>query len=109
LLKGIDFEKADSKGLKTLALCWVYRKRTFSVSGAFRKALTDLITDMHNSNKKSLQVTLTCEVLKEEQFFLLGFSKGEDIELEKDCWLAILSQRQIDSLNEHLVEYKKYF
>jgi len=42
LLKGIDFERADSKGLKTLALCWVYRKRAFSVSGRFRKALTGL-------------------------------------------------------------------
>ena len=27
LLKSIDLEYADSKGLKTLALCWVYRKR----------------------------------------------------------------------------------
>jgi len=51
LLKGIDFEKADSKGLKTLALCWTFRKRAFSVSGSFRKALTDLIRDMHNSNR----------------------------------------------------------
>ena len=29
LLKGIDFESADSKGLKTLALCWVYPKKSF--------------------------------------------------------------------------------
>jgi hypothetical protein len=27
LLKGIDLEDADSKGLKTLTLCWAYRKR----------------------------------------------------------------------------------
>lgn len=38
LLKSIDLERADSKGLKTLALCWVNRKRAFSVSGQFRKA-----------------------------------------------------------------------
>jgi hypothetical protein len=36
LLKGIDVLKADLKGLKTLALCWLYRKRAFSVSGNFR-------------------------------------------------------------------------
>jgi hypothetical protein len=58
LLKGIDIEKADSKGLKTLALCWVFRKRAFSVSVQFRKALSDLITYLHNSNKKALQTTL---------------------------------------------------
>jgi hypothetical protein len=54
LLKGIDFKNADSKSLKTLALCWVFRKRAFSVSGQFRKALTDLIKYMHNSNLKML-------------------------------------------------------
>jgi len=43
LLKGIDVLKSDSKGLKTLALCWIYRKRAFSVSGSFRQALTDLV------------------------------------------------------------------
>jgi len=32
LLKNIDVENADSKALKTLALCWAYRKRAFSVS-----------------------------------------------------------------------------
>ena len=69
LLKGIDFENADSKGLKTLALCWVYRKRAFSVSGRFCKALTDLITDLHNSNKALVQITLDGEKLIEEKFF----------------------------------------
>lgn len=29
LLKGIDFENADSKGLKTLAPCWVLEKGLF--------------------------------------------------------------------------------
>ncbi len=29
LLKGIDFEKADLKGLKPLALCWLFRKGLF--------------------------------------------------------------------------------
>jgi hypothetical protein len=54
LLKGVDLKTADSKGLKTLTLCWAYQKRAFSVSGQFRKALTDLITDLHNSNKKTV-------------------------------------------------------
>jgi hypothetical protein len=53
LLKSINLENADSKGLKTLALCWLYLKRAFSVSGSFRKSLTDLITQLHNSNKST--------------------------------------------------------
>jgi len=73
LLKGIDFEKADSKGKKTSALCWIFRKRAFSVSGSFRKALSDLITHLHNSNKPLVQTTLLCEIIPNEKFFLLGF------------------------------------
>lgn len=49
LLKNIDAENADSKALKTLALCWTFRKRAFSVSGRFRQLLSDLIKYMHNS------------------------------------------------------------
>jgi len=108
LLKGIDFERADSKGLKTLALCWVYRKRAFSVSGSFRKALTDLITDLHNSNKESIQVTLSGNFLVEERFYLLGFINGKVLGLEKNCWFALLTMKQIDSVNRNLSEFK-YF
>jgi len=108
LLKGIDFERADSKGLKTLALCWVYRKRAFSVSGSFRKALTDLITDLHNSNKPLVQITLDGEKLTEEKFFLLGFVKAEDIQIEKSVWFMVLNSEQIDSVNKHLFTYKNF-
>jgi hypothetical protein len=108
IMKGIDFEKADSKGLKTLALCWVYRKRAFSVSGSFRKALTDLITDLHNSNKKLVQITLMGEKIAEEKFCLLAFVDSDVIGLEKDCWFAMLTSKQIDSLNRHLSEFRDF-
>jgi hypothetical protein len=108
LLKGIDFEKADSKGLKTLALCWIYRKRAFSVSGSFRKALNDLITDLHNSNKKLVQVTLSGELIEEERFVLLGFVGSDVLELDKDCWFALLTSTQIDSVNRSLNEFKRF-
>ena len=100
LLKGIDFEGADSKGLKTLALCWVNRKRAFSVSGQFRKALNDLITDLHNSNKKLVQVTLSGEKLFEEKFHLLGFVAGKEIKIVKNSWFTVLTASQISLLNE---------
>jgi len=83
LLKSIDLENADSKGLKTLALCWVYRKRAFSVSGSFRKALTDLITDLYNSNKPLIQINLFGERLPEESYFLLCFVAGKELQIEK--------------------------
>ena len=95
LLKSIDFENADSKGLKTLALCWVYRKRAFAVSGTFRKALTDLITDLHNSIKPLVQITLLGEKIPEEKFFLLGFVKGKEVKIENNIWFIRLNFEQI--------------
>jgi hypothetical protein len=102
LLKGIDVEKADSKGLKTLALCWAYRKRAFSVSGQFRQALSDLISILHNSNKNSVQVTLFGEELAEEKNFILGFIAGEKIAIKENVWFTVLTPSQISLLNEFL-------
>jgi hypothetical protein len=107
LLKGIDVERADSKGLKTLALCWAYRKRAFSVSGQFRKALSDLISYLHNSNKESVQTTLLGEILPEERFYLLGFVSAEVILINKFVWFTQLVSNQIDALNKYLVEQMK--
>jgi hypothetical protein len=101
LLKGIDLETADSKGLKTLALCWVYRKRAFSVSGSFRKALSDLITDLHNSNKKTLQTQLSGEIIPEEKFFLLGFVSSRILNLNSNEWFIILKPEQIAAADKH--------
>ncbi len=108
LLKGIDFESADSKGLKTLALCWVYRKRAFAVSGKFRKALADLITHLHNSNKHLLQTNLLGEILPEETFHFLGFIDGKLIEIESNIWFSVLDSRQITLLNANL-EKRSFF
>jgi hypothetical protein len=104
LLKSIDFEIADSKGLKTLALCWAYRKRAFSVSGSFRRALSDLTTSMHNSNKKTAQVSLSREVLPEEKLSVLGFVPMEVIQLAKNIWFRVLDPAQIDSVEQYLSE-----
>jgi hypothetical protein len=108
LLKGIDFEGADSKGLKTLALCWVNRKRAFSVSGQFRKALNDLITDLHNSNKCLIQTTLFGKLLSEERFVLIGFVTVEVINLKKQIWFVKLNPTQIKSVNQYLSRMQTY-
>ncbi len=108
LLKGVDLETADRKGLKTLTLCWAYRKRAFSVSGKFRKALTDLITDLHNSNKLFVQISLTGEIISEEKYHLLCFVNGKDLHIETATWFTILNPEQLDFLANCLKE-KSYF
>jgi len=101
LLKGVDSETADRKGLKTLTLCWAYRKRAFSVSGQFRNSLADLITDLHNSNKKLVQMTLSGKVVPEEHYFLLGFMSAKLLDVNGDSWFIELNSEQVLKVSEH--------
>jgi len=50
LMKGISAEKASPKAVKGLAMCWLNRKRSFSLSGYFSELYTDEITLHSNSN-----------------------------------------------------------
>jgi len=95
LLKNNNADEADSKALMTLALCRAFRKRAFSVSGQFRQALADLIRIMHNSNRNSIQVSLSGEVLPEEKLSVLGFVPREVIGLQEDIWFSVLNSEQI--------------
>lgn len=107
LLKNDNFDKADSKALRTLALCWAFRKRAFSVSGAFRQMLSDLIEALHNSNKRMVQVSLSGEVIPEEKFSVIGFVPIHVIALTKDVWFKMLNSEQIDSVDQFLSESKR--
>jgi len=88
-------QKISSSHFKTLFLCWVCPKRAFAVSGRFSKALSDLITDLHNSNKPLVQITLFGEMILEEKFVLLGFIKAMDIQIEKMSGLWGLIQSKM--------------
>jgi hypothetical protein len=87
----------------------LYRRRAFTVSGTFRKALADLITDLHNSNKPLVQITLFGEVIPEEQFHLLGFVTGKDLQIEKNTWFTILNSKQLGLLSDCLKETHSFF
>jgi len=103
LLKNIDAEKADSKALKTLALCWAYRKRAFSVSGRFRQLLSDLIRDMHNSNPQMCQTTLEGGILATDyKFYVLGFVPADVVRLKENVWFEKLDSGQAKLVDEFL-------
>ena len=102
LLKSIDSENKDSKALKTLAMCWLFNKRAFSVSGKFRQALIDLIKTKHNSNHKTKQSTLEGEIVREYVYFVLGFVPADDIPLRKGEWFSKLDKEQIESVEDFL-------
>ena len=82
---------------------WPFRKRAFSVSGRFRQLLSDLIRDMHNSNRQLLQVTLTGGILVQEyKFYVLGFVPADVVRLKKEVWFRKLDSGQISSVERFL-------
>jgi hypothetical protein len=68
-----------------------------------RRALY-LITDLHNSNKPTAQTTLLGEIIPEEKYSLLGFVKGDDLQIEENTWFIILNSKQINLLTDCLKE-----
>ena len=108
LLKCIDAENKDSKTLKTLALCWLFNKRAFSVSGKFRQMLTDLIKTKHNSNHKTQQTTLKGEIIQEYSYYVLGFVPSDVVHLKKEVWFEKLNFDQIKSVENYLERDSNY-
>ena len=72
------------------------------MSGAFRKLLTDLINDLHNSNLQLRQITLSGEIMDEEKFCVLGFVSANVVDLKKDLWFSKLDSEQISNVEECL-------
>lgn len=102
LLKSIDAEAKDSLVLKTLALCWLFCKRAFSVSGKFRQLLSDLIIYLHNSNRQLRQITLSGEIIQEEKYHVIGFVPADVVRLNKDIWFKKLDSDQVSSVDKFL-------
>jgi hypothetical protein len=102
--KCTNFDVADSKGIKTLAQCWAYRKRAYCLAGIFRQRMSDLIGHMQNSNSKTLQLTLKNEKLEENKWSCLGFVSIEVLGIEPFIWHLQLSGELLDRVYDDLQE-----
>jgi len=109
LLKSIDKDQKDSKALKTLALSWLFNKRSFSVSGKFKKLLADLIKTKHNSNHKTQQITLQGEIIQEYVYYCLGFVPAEVVKLKKEIRFSQLNNEQIKSIECFINKNKSHW
>ena len=97
-LTGFDLENV--KGLRTLFLSWIFRLRSFSVSGDFREKLLDLISHMRNSNMEKLQVDLFGNIVPEWIYHFIGVYAGERLGIPAGIWVKRFSRREIASLLE---------
>ncbi len=80
LMKGVSVKEAGSKAVKGLAMCWVFRKRSFSISGRFRQLHHGKIRLYTNSNKLMFgyrQLDSDQVLLVYTKWKILGFMENE--------------------------------
>ncbi len=73
MLKCPQYSYDDEEAKWTLAMCWVFRKKAFYVSGQFHKALSDLIIALCSSKTRRIQVDLFKSELKANSRKMLSF------------------------------------
>jgi hypothetical protein len=96
IMKCVEFNQEDTKGLMTLAMCWVFRKKAFYVSGQFRKALSDLIASLCTSKTHFTQLNLLNEQINPNPWKVLGFIGASLLEIDVEVWTFKLTVEQIE-------------
>jgi len=84
----------DPNGDLSLSLCWLFRKRSYAISGEFRERLIDLIHSLRNSN--SIQICL--DGSKQKMWVWMGTIEASFIDLDPNIWCHELSKAQIDRI-----------
>jgi hypothetical protein len=108
ILKCAKYNQEDVKGKQTLALCWVFRKKAFYVSGQFRKALSDLIRLSCSSKTRKIQVDLFNTELKANSWKVLGFVDASLLGFNAEIWTVVLTKEQINTCYAEWEKYVQY-
>ena len=95
----VGFDLENIKGLRTLFLCWIFRKRSFSVSGDFREKISDLISHLHNSNMVG-QRDLEGNLVLEWRWHFLGVFSGSELAVPAGIWVKSLEKAEVERLLE---------
>jgi hypothetical protein len=104
ILKCAEYSHNDKKGKQTLAMCWVFRKKAFYVSGQFRKALSDLIRLSCSSKTRKIQVDLFNTELKSNPWKVLGFIGASLLGFDVEIWTFRITQ---DDMQKVFSEWEK--
>ena len=108
ILKCAEYTHNDKKGKQTLAMCWVFRKKTFYVSGQFRKALSDLIATLCSSKTRKIQLNLLNEELKSNPWRVLGFIGASLLDFDVEVWTFRLTAEQMQRVFEEWEKANHY-
>ena len=88
------------KGVQTMSLMWLFKKRGFSVSGDFRSRLSDLIRSMHNSNMEFGQSRLDGSFEDAKVWEFVGIFSGSELGIHSNKWTFHLNKAQISTVLE---------
>jgi len=94
------------KGTRTMAFLWLHRKRSFSVSGDFRAALSDLIRLLHNSRRELRQTRLDGSIEASTVWEFCGVFSGEELDHHGERWTFRLNKAQIETVLSREAEFK---
>jgi hypothetical protein len=94
------YEGNNPKSLKTMAFCWIFRKRSFALSGSFREALHDLICCLRNWAMKMVQSDLFGNTLDEGVWEFVGVFSGKALRIHASFWAIRLKKAQISVVQE---------
>lgn len=90
ITKAVKFEEATTKTIKTLALNWLFNRRSYSLSGKFMSITGEelaahvLTKEMRTSNRKQLkQSTFFSEPIPIYTYTFLGVLSADEIDLKK--------------------------
>jgi hypothetical protein len=98
--ESIGAEASRSKGVKTLAFMWLFRKRSYSLSGEFRGLFSRLDGDLHNSNMEKqtcLDGSLQEDTIEASVEFVGVFSM-EELGVKPYVWYGSLDRERVESL-----------
>jgi hypothetical protein len=109
IMKCAEYQCDDNKGKITLAMCWVFRKKAFYVSGQFRKALSDLIASLCSSKTRKIQLNLLNEQLKSNSWKILGFIGASLLDLNMEIWTFKLTSEQVQRVFNDWEKTKQYW
>jgi hypothetical protein len=91
------------------AVMWLYRKRSFNISGDFRSKLLEFIKALRNSKK--MQVDLFGNVVPDHKISLVGVYSMSEISvycknLKNDAWFFSLSVDQVQKLIDRRLKFR---
>jgi hypothetical protein len=108
IMKCSEYQHDDSKGKITLAMCWVFRKKAFYVSGQFRRALSDLIGYLCTSKTRKIQLNLLNEELKPNPWKVLGFIGATILDFDVELWAVKLTIEQMQKVFDEWQRVNNY-